>query len=217
MGQLCCTTIHLNSELFCWGLWHFTTVIMQNLTSCVLFSGHGESGPLPGLQYKSLFDPRGGHMHKDPVTQELSSISDSCMAKKVSTTRGDNCQGELQFISWRNLSSWLKAVLLEKKPVFQSIRWRGVKYEVERSVWLTENKKGSNAHDQQDNNQTAALYPCQLFYFGPTLFLREAAVENQEKEESFLRKEQVFFWGVLALPKVKAVAIDLESQSWEIQ
>lgn len=26
IGQLCCTSIHLNSELFYWGLWHFTTV-----------------------------------------------------------------------------------------------------------------------------------------------------------------------------------------------
>lgn len=65
---------------------------MQNLTSYVLFTGHGESAPLPGLECRSLFELRGGHMHKDPVAQELSSISDSCMAKKVSTTRGSNCQ-----------------------------------------------------------------------------------------------------------------------------
>lgn len=91
---------------------------MQNLTSYVLFAGHGESAPLPGLERRLIFELRGGHVHKDPVAQELSSISDSRMAKKVSITRGSNCQGELQFISWMDLSSWLKAVLVEKKPAF---------------------------------------------------------------------------------------------------
>lgn len=95
------------------------------------------------------------------MAQELSSTSDSCMAKKVRTIRGSNCQEELQFLSWRDLSSWLKAVLLEKSlPSFQSTRWR--------IVWLTENKKGSNA---------------QLFYFGQTFFLQDATVEIKRKKK----------------------------------
>lgn len=70
------------------------------------------------FQCRLLFELKGEHMHNDPVPQELSSISDSCMAKNVSTAKGSNCQWELQFISWRDLSSWLKAMLLKKKSAF---------------------------------------------------------------------------------------------------
>lgn len=91
---------------------------MQNLNSYVLFTGHGESASLPALECRLIFELRGGHVHKDPVAQELSSISDSRTAKKVSITRGSNREGELQFISWMDLSSWLKAVLVETKPAF---------------------------------------------------------------------------------------------------
>lgn len=44
----------------------------------------------PAVSVSCFFELRGGHMHKDPVAQELSSASDSRMSKKVRTTRGSN-------------------------------------------------------------------------------------------------------------------------------
>lgn len=50
---------------------------MQNLTSYVLFTERGESSLLPGLECRSLFQL--GHMHKDVVAQELSSIGSGAL------------------------------------------------------------------------------------------------------------------------------------------
>lgn len=55
MGWLCCARIHWNSKLFYCGLWHFTTVIMQNLTFYAFFAGHEKSFLFSGLESGLLF------------------------------------------------------------------------------------------------------------------------------------------------------------------
>lgn len=124
MGQLCCTSIHLNSKLFYWGLWHFTTVIMQNLTSCVLLVALGECALLLAFESTLLFELKSGHMHKD---QDLSFISASCMVKNVSTTRESNCTGKIMVYVMEGSKAMAKSSTTRASlSSFQSTRWRGV-------------------------------------------------------------------------------------------
>lgn len=93
---------------------------MQNLTSCVLLAGLGERTLLLAFVRTLLFEQRGGHMRKD---QDLSFISVSCTAKKVSTIRESNCPGEITVYAMEGSKAMPKSSATRASlPSFESTR-----------------------------------------------------------------------------------------------
>lgn len=179
MGQLCCTSIHLNSKLFYWGLWHFTTVIMQNLTSCVLLVALGECALLLAFESTLFFELKRGHMHKD---QDLSFISASCMVKKVSTTRESNCAGKITVYVMEGSKAMAKSSTTRASlSSFQSTRWRGVSD-------LQKIKKAQMPMSSKTKTRQQFI-PIPVGLFWSNIFLRRSSCRAQEKEESFLRNK----------------------------